>query len=168
MSWVVRDRRRNCLLLLDLGRGTHCVSRVLMDCMLMTRNISFPYTDFIPVRSKRRRGNRGKLEGISPIVLLRGLRDELEADKWFAQCKRPWYRFLVILLSHHCVLMGDMREYRDHWRVTSSSQDGVYRSDMPGPRKPFLVTQCPCTTRISAWDLWSSIDCMCVARTGAN
>lgn len=87
-----------------------------MDCMSyvpMTKNISFPYTDFVPVRSKRRRGNRGRLEGISPIVLLRGLRDELEADKWFAQCKRPWYRFLAILLSH-CILMGDMREYRDH------------------------------------------------------
>ncbi len=55
----------------------------------MTKNTSFPYTDFVPVRSKRRRGNWGKQEGISPIVLLRGLRDELEADKWFAQCKRP-------------------------------------------------------------------------------
>ncbi|KAF8352287.1 SRR1-domain-containing protein [Amanita rubescens] len=54
----------------------------------MTKNISFPYTDFIPVRSKRRTGNRGKLEGVSPIVLLQGLRDELEADKWFAQCKQ--------------------------------------------------------------------------------
>ncbi|KAF8738526.1 hypothetical protein AX14_011177 [Amanita brunnescens Koide BX004] len=53
----------------------------------MTKTITFPYTDFVPVRSKRR-GNRGNLERISPIILLQGLRDELEADNWFAQCKQ--------------------------------------------------------------------------------
>ncbi|KAF8626253.1 hypothetical protein AX15_004931 [Amanita polypyramis BW_CC] len=54
----------------------------------MTETISFPYADFVLVKSRKSRKNKAKFEGNPPAALLQGLQLELGTDEWFAQCKQ--------------------------------------------------------------------------------